>query len=140
MRKELIRKSFSNRRNLLNYDDFEKRTKLLIKKTIELITQVQPKCVHCFLPIESKLEINTFPIIEFCLSQDIQVVVPVTNFSDNSMKSANFNFNTPLTVKKYNIPEPTNPNILNDEISITIDPYGSLRIYYRSFFFLEILC
>ncbi|MDG1518289.1 MAG: 5-formyltetrahydrofolate cyclo-ligase [Flavobacteriales bacterium] len=116
MRKELIRKSFSNRRNLLNYDDFEKRTKLLIKKTIELITQVQPKCVHCFLPIESKLEINTFPIIEFCLSQDIQVVVPVTNFSDNTMKSANFNFNTLLTAKKYNIPEPINPSIVNDEI------------------------
>ena len=112
----MIRKSFSNRRNLLNYDDFEKRTKLLIKKTIELITQVQPKCVHCFLPIESKLEINTFPIIEFCLSQDIQVVVPVTNFSDNTMKSANFNFNTLLTAKKYNIPEPINPSIVNDEI------------------------
>jgi len=116
LRKELIRKSFSNRRNLLNYDDFEKRTKSLIKKTIELITQVQPKCVHCFLPIESKLEINTFPIIEFCLSQDIQVVVPVTNFSDNTMKSANFNFNTLLTAKKYNIPEPINPSIVNDEI------------------------
>lgn len=112
----MIRKSFSNRRNLLNYDDFEKRTKSLIKKTIELITQVQPKCVHCFLPIESKLEINTFPIIEFCLSQDIQVVVPVTNFSDNTMKSANFNFNTLLTAKKYNIPEPINPSIVNDEI------------------------
>lgn len=112
----MIRKSFSNRRNLLNYDDFEKRTKLLITKTIELITQVQPKCVHCFLPIESKLEINTFPIIEFCLSQDIQVVVPVTNFSDNTMKSANFNFNTLLTAKKYNIPEPINPSIVNDEI------------------------
>ena len=60
--------------------------------------------------------INTFPIIEFCLSQDIQVVVPVTNFSDNTMKSANFNFNTLLTAKKYNIPEPINPSIVNDEI------------------------
>jgi len=62
------------------------------------------------------LGINTFPIIEFCLSQDIQVVVPVTNFSDNTMKSANFNFNTLLTAKKYNIPEPINPSIVNDEI------------------------
>ena len=116
MRKELIRKSFSSQRNLLSCDDFEQRTKLLIKKTIELIIQVQPKCVHCFLPIESKLEINTFPIIDFCLSKNIQVVVPVSDFSDNSMQSANFNSSTPLTVKKYNIPEPTNPNIVNDEI------------------------
>ena len=32
------------------------------------------------------------------------------------MKSANFNFNTLLTAKKYNIPEPINPSIVNDEI------------------------
>jgi len=123
MKKDLIRKIYLKKREELPPSIFEKESSLLIKNLIWLINKYKPGCIHCFLPIHSKNEINTMPIIQYCWENNIAVVVPVCNFQDGTLKNAKFKANTKTKQAKYNISEPINPVWVNDEtIDMVITP------------------
>tara|TARA_B100000035_G_scaffold303506_1_gene302153 strand:- start:2487 stop:2996 length:510 start_codon:yes stop_codon:yes gene_type:complete len=95
----------------------------LIQNTIEFIKKYHPECIHCFLPIESKDEINTALIIQYCWENNIHVVVPVSNFDDGTLKTAEFKPDTKTKLTKHNIPEPVYPVwTKNDAIDLVITP------------------
>ena len=123
MKKDLIRKIYIKKRKELPSSIYEKGSSLLIKNLIELINKYQPGCVHCFLSIHSKNEINTMPIIQHCWKNNIGVVVPVSNFEDGTLKNAEFKADTQTKKGKYNITEPINPVWVNSEmIDMVITP------------------
>ena len=123
MKKNLIRKVYLKKREELSSYIFKEGSSILIKNLIGLINKYQPSCVHCFLPIHSKNEINTMPIIQYCWDNNIGVVVPVSNFEDGTLKNAEFKPDTKTKQAKYNITEPMNPVWVNNEmINMVITP------------------
>lgn len=66
------------------------------------------KCLHIFLPILSKNEIDTWPMINYVWENypHITVVVPVANFKDRQMTSVRLTPETIVEVNKWSIPEP----------------------------------
>jgi 5-formyltetrahydrofolate cyclo-ligase len=123
MKKDKVRKIYLQMRQELSSLEYEERSSNLVQNTIELIKKFKPKCVHCFLSISVKQEINTMPIIEYCWTNNINVVVPITDFANNTLKSAQYTPQTLIHQTRYNIPEPTNPVWGSDEeIDMVITP------------------
>ena len=123
MKKDQIRKIYLKKREELPSYIFEKGSSLVIKNLIRLIKKYQPICIHCFLPIHSKNEIDTMPIIQHCWENNIAVVVPISNFEDGTLKNAEFKADTQTKKAKYNIIEPMNPVWVNSEmIDMVITP------------------
>ncbi|MDC1173398.1 5-formyltetrahydrofolate cyclo-ligase [Methylophilaceae bacterium] len=123
MKKDTVRKTYLKKRQELSSSKFEEESSQLIQNTIELIKKYKPKCVHCFLPIHSKGEINTTPIVQYCWKNNINVVVPVSNFEDGTIKTAEFRPYTKTKQTKNNITEPIDPVWKkHDNIDIVITP------------------
>jgi len=123
LKKDIVRKKYLKKRQELSSSKFEEESDQLVQKTIELIKKYKPECIHCFLPIHSKNEINTIPIIQYCWKNNINVVVPVSNFEDGTLKNAEFRPHTKTKQTKNNITEPIDPIWKkNDNIDIVITP------------------
>ena len=123
LKKDIVRKTYLKKRHSLPSTEFEKYSSRLIQNTIELIKKYELKCVHCFLPIHTKDEINTLPIIQYCWKNNIKVVVPVSNFKEGTMRNAAFSPSTKTKQAKYNITEPIDPIwIENNNIDLVITP------------------
>jgi len=88
LKKDIVRKTYLKKRRELSSSKFEEESFQLVQNTIGLIKKYKPKCIHCFLPIHSKDEINTILIIQYCWKNNINVVVPVSNFEDGTLKNA----------------------------------------------------
>ncbi len=123
MKKDIVRKTYLKKRQGLSAIIFAEQETQLVQNTIELIKKYKPECIHCFLPIHSKGEINTMPIIQYCWKNNINVVVPVSNFEDGTLKNAEFGPRTKTKQTKNNITEPVDPIWKkNDAIDIVITP------------------
>ena len=123
LKKDIIRKEYAKKRQELSASQFKEDSSQLLQNTIELIKEYYPECIHCFLPIQSKDEINTALIIDYCWENNIHVVVPVSNFADGTLKTAEFKPHTKTKLTKHNIPEPINPVwTKNDGIDLVITP------------------
>ena len=123
LKKDIIRKEYAKKRQELSSLQFQEASSQLIQNTIELIKKNHPECIHCFLPIQSKDEINTAMIIQYCWENNIKVVVPVSNFDDGTLKTAEFKPYTKTKLTKHNIPEPIDPVwTKNDAIDLVITP------------------
>ena len=123
MKKETARKNYQKKRQDLSSLQFEEDSSQIIRNLIELITKFKPTCIHCFLTIDQKSEINTKPIIEYCWENHIDVIVPVTDFTNNTLKNAKFEPSTKTALTKNNIPEPINPIWADDsDIELVITP------------------
>lgn len=123
MKKETARINYQKRRKEISSLQFEEDSSLIICNLIELIKKSKPTCIHCFLTINQQSEINTKPIIEYCWENRIDVVVPVTDFTNNTLKNAKFEPSTKTVLTKNNIPEPINPIWANDsDIGLVITP------------------
>ena len=109
MNKNIARKIFLKKRQDLPNSVFDEDSSQLIIKMIELINESKPQCIHCFLPILPKGEINTMPVIEYCWQSNINVLVPISNFTDGTLKNAEFTATTKTQEIKNNIIEPINP-------------------------------
>jgi 5-formyltetrahydrofolate cyclo-ligase len=123
LKKETARKNYQKKRQELSSLRFKEDSSQIIRNLIELIKKFKPTCIHCFLTIDQKSEINTKPIIEYCWENHINVVVPVTDFINNTLKNAKFDPSTKIALTKNNIPEPMNPIWANDsDIELVITP------------------
>ena len=141
MKKDIVRKKYLKKSLELSSSKFEEESFQLVQSTIELIKKYKPECIHCFLPIHSKGEINTTPIIQYCWKNNINVVVPVSNFEDGTLKTAEFRPGTKTKQTKNNITEPIDPvweknNIINIVITplLAFDPKGYRVGYGKGFY------
>ena len=148
MEKDVVRKKYLKKRQELSPEKFQEESIRLVNNIIELIKKYKPKCVHCFLPIHSKNEIDTIPIIKYCWKNNINVVIPVSNFKNGTLKTAKFAPNTKTKQTKYNITEPIDPTWEKTEnIDVIITPLlafdtkgyrvGYGRGFYDKFFTVE---
>ena len=123
LKKETARKIYQKKRLDLSSSQFEEDSSLIVRNLTGLIKKLKPASIHCFLTINQKNEINTKPIIEYCWGNHIDVIVPVTDFANNTLKNAKFDPSTKTALSKNNIPEPINPIWTNDrDIDFVITP------------------
>jgi 5-formyltetrahydrofolate cyclo-ligase len=123
LKKDIVRNTYSKKRQELSSSMFEEESFQIVQKTIELLKKYKPECIHCFLPIHSKDEINTIMIIQYCWKNNINVVVPVSNFEDGTLKNAEFKPHTKTKQTKHNITEPVDPIWKKtDYIDIVVTP------------------
>ena len=123
MKKNLARKIYLEKRRSLERELFNKLEKETIYRCIQLIKQLNPKVVHCYLPINNKQEIDTELIFQYCWDNNIETVVPVSDLKNSTMISVSYNNKSQLFSNKYGIPEPVKPVINeNNDIELIITP------------------
>jgi len=119
MHKTLIRKIFLDKRNQLSPDEFTSSTLSLLGQLKSEPAFCAKQNYHIFLPIGSKKELDTWPIIEYLWSCNKNVYVPITDFETNQLHMAPLQKETELKLNKWGIPEPAHP-VENDNIKLDI--------------------
>ena len=76
----------------------------------------QIKTLHVYLPIESKGEIDTWPIIHRLWVKNIQVVVPVMDIKKNLLKTYLLERETQIRFNDWGIPEPAQGLEIDNEL------------------------
>ena len=122
MLKPEIRKLFLQKRKALSAQEV-KEFNYKIKVNFEGLLPRGIKTVHIFLPILSKLEIDTWPIIHGLWAQNIQVVSPVMNHQENALSSWLLTKETRIESNKWSVPEPVRSSKVDDkEIQVIVVP------------------
>ena len=123
MKKDALRIRFKNLRDKLSKEDLEVKSTLINQKLIQKIEALEPKMIHCFLPIKAMKEINTQVIFDYCWRNQINIAAPVSDFSTQTMKSALITQNTKIVKGAFNISEPESPQWIKEaEIDFVITP------------------
>lgn len=73
------------------------------------------KTVHIYLPIQSRNEIDTWPIIHQLWQRKIEVVVPLMHPTEIQMSSLHINKETQIKDNKWNVPEPATHTKAEDQ-------------------------
>ncbi len=122
MNKHELRKIFLEKRKALpdiNAKSFSKK----IKVHFENILPSDVKTVHIFLPIQSKSEIDTWPIIHGLWAKSIRVVVPVMDPKTDTISSYQLTKETQLTENEWKVPEPIQSISINENsIDVIVIP------------------
>lgn len=114
MDKKKIRNIYIKKRENLSLEDIRQHSDRINSFVESIISKIQPKVVHCFLPIRHKLEFDTTHIFNYCWSKKIITLIPVSNFKTNEMSSVLYTKETKTSINKWGIPEP-NPLISKAE-------------------------
>lgn len=124
MNKEFIRRTILEKRETLS----DENKCALLQSVIDQLNHFDfsnIKTVHIYLPIKSKNEIDTFPVIRFLkmIKPHIQIVIPRSNFKTFEMQNVIYDGNTVLSENKYGIKEPVNGTVVPyEEIDMVICP------------------
>ena len=104
MLKEEIRKLYFEKRKALSPEE-SKDFNLKINNQFDRFLPENLKNIHIYLSIASKLEIDTWSIIEDLWAENKQVVVPVMQ-KDRVLKSVLFTPETKVLPNAWKVPEP----------------------------------
>jgi len=122
MQKHELRVLFQQKRNDLAEDkklDFNAGIK---KHLLELISE-NLKTIHIYLPITSKNEIDTWPIIHELWKKNIKTVVPKLNPSKTTLNSWILTKSTQLKENKWGVSEPVGDKTIDEsEVDAVIIP------------------
>ncbi|MCO5259055.1 MAG: 5-formyltetrahydrofolate cyclo-ligase [Crocinitomicaceae bacterium] len=122
MIKSVCRKVFLDKRKQLSDTDIEEKSNLILELLVDQF-DLSNKIISIFLPISSKKEINTSPLLELKEVLNIQFVLPVADFSSNTMKHIVFEDEDQLKKNKFDIPEPTYGEEINEQsIDVVLVP------------------
>tara|TARA_B100000795_G_C22787770_1_gene435413 strand:- start:1105 stop:1671 length:567 start_codon:yes stop_codon:yes gene_type:complete len=123
LEKKLIRKVYLEERKSLSEEAFLRLQADVIDNAIHIIKQLKPSVVHCYIPIPNMREINTDLIFEYCWLNNIETVVPVSNFINFTMKTAIRNPSTKMKISKNGIIEPVETILMSaSKIDLIITP------------------
>ncbi len=122
MTKSECRLFFKNQRELLTENEISLFSETIIHQLIDFVDFTN-KNVSVFLPISSKKEINTYPLLELKNKFNATIGLPVSDFSSNQMKHLVFEKIDQIKISKFDIPEPMyGDEIQNSEFDIVIVP------------------
>ncbi len=117
-----IRKIFLQKRRSLSKSVVIELNKKIEQLFSKFLTE-EIKTVHIYLPIRSKNEIDTWPIIHSLWAKNIRVVVPVMNPQKNTLNSALLTRDTQLVDNKWKVPEPLHSAEIDEkEIEAVVVP------------------
>ncbi len=111
MTKTALRKLYQQKRSELTYDETEEYS-LAIANILTSSFDFSAKTVSVFLPIKTKKEIDTWPIIQQLRSMDAIIGLPVADFATNSVIHLVYSEETAIETNKFGIPEPTEGKLI----------------------------
>lgn len=123
MTKANLRKEYLAKRAELSLEEWAQLNALLTLKLLEVIQSKGSKNVMVFLPIMDKNEFDCKPLARALWQQNIKTYVPVSNHTTHTMAPAVYGQDTQIVLKKYGIPEPISPQLINpSSIDLVIVP------------------
>lgn len=110
MNKKDLRKAYLSKRKELTIQECEVFSQQISTLFFESIELKLVQWVHLFLPIVKNNEVDTWKIIDIFRKEfpHIQLVIPKSDFSNNTMQHFLFTEETTLEENKYGILEPIN--------------------------------
>ena len=124
MNKEIIRANILEKRETLS----DENKCALLQSVIDQLNSfdfTNIHTVHIYLPIKSKNEIDTFPIIRFLklIKPEIQLVIPRSNFKTFEMQNILYDGSTVLSENNFGIMDPVNGTVIPyNDIDMVICP------------------
>lgn len=115
MHKHEIRKLFLQKRKALS-DREVKELNHKIESHFDSFLSRDIKTVHIYLPIQSKMEIDTWPIIHELWAKNIRVVAPVMNPQNNTLSSWLLTKETELVENDWKVPEPIHSTRVDEKV------------------------
>ncbi len=140
MNKKELRDKYKRLRSNLSSQEIEDMSMDIANRLLQLPIW-EKSYYHIFLPILKQKEINTEFILNILLGKDKNVIVPKSNFEDNSLENILLTDNTVLKLNLWGIPEPTDgipiPEEKIDVVFIPLfafDQYGNRVGYGKGFY------
>lgn len=104
--KQILREVYLAKRLFLTAEEWEIRNKSVVLQLIDLIEKRESKNIHCFLPIRSKNEVDTFQVIDhFKDRNDVRFIIPKTE-KEGQLSHYVLNDSCKIMTNKWGIPEP----------------------------------
>lgn len=139
MLKSELRKIYLEKRNQLSFRQMQVGSESIMREFINKFQPIQYQKIHCFLPIKKFKEVNTFPLIYYCLENKVKVFVP--KVCGSRLLALPINETTYLEENTWGIPEPQVAETYEDkdfDIVITpllyCDPQGNRVGYGKGFY------
>lgn len=122
MNKSELRKEYMSKRIALSPERRQSYSEKICENFLSHF-QVEGKLISLFLPIEKKLEINTYLLLERLQNLGANICLPKSDFSSHDMQHIVYEASTVLETNDYGIPEPKKGyRIEVDRIAIVIVP------------------
>ncbi len=140
MNKVQLREFYLNKRALLTQKEVQQISTSIADNLFSNINFNLGDSVHIFLPIKSKNEINTYPIVTRLEKMGVNIVVPITDFKQKKMTSVRYYTGQQTSLNK-GIPEPIQKKTFDDDklthvlLPLTIFDKKGYRIGYGGGFY-----
>jgi 5-formyltetrahydrofolate cyclo-ligase len=105
--KSVLREVYLQKRLMLAHEEYEIRNQLVRDNFLQSFSPKKIESLHIFLPISSKKEVNTWPIIEACrkLNPELRLYTSKT-LRDGQLQHYLLEKDMRLSVSRWGIPEP----------------------------------
>lgn len=124
MTKQLLRKQFGEKRELLPEEEIDLLTAKIKSNFFELAARFSLEVIHTFLPIKGKKEVNTWQFIkDFSFRYPAaRIIISKSEFKDHSMSHFLYRESVNIEENEYGIPEPTDAKAYNGKFDIILVP------------------
>lgn len=125
MKKPELRRIFLKKRGELGLEERASSSQQITSRFLSLFDLSAISCLHIFLTIEEKFEVDMRPLIEAVWAgfSSVKTVVPVIDQSGGSIRSAVYKRDSVLKRGKWGIREPFRPEfIMDSEIDLVAVP------------------
>jgi len=113
MFKHEARKFYLQKRRSLTPEELDS-INVKVNSHLQNLIDSKNQCVHIFLPITSKQEIDTWPFIRYLWKTGRQVVVPTIDNEHNKLVSCQLNQHTKIVEQKWGIPQPVDVHLADE--------------------------
>lgn len=123
IRKHKLRKELLKRRSSIPEEEYLRKSAIICRQLAEMPEFKNAETVHCYVSMNERREPDTLELINSLLVKMRQVVVPVMNIENGTLKHVEFiNFNQ-LKTNSWNVIEPTGSiEIPVGELDVVIVP------------------
>lgn len=101
-----MRELLLERRGSIPEQRYRSRSEMIRTRLKQLALYGEASTIHCYAAMHGRREPDTFPLIEEMISEGKKVVVPVTNFSDKSLRHFRLRSTDELSPNRWGVPEP----------------------------------
>lgn len=130
MDKSALRKIYLEKRKSLSDAEWLERCAQIKDQLLAYFDFSNIKIIHCFLPITTKKEVDTWPIIQALQQQGISVAVSKVNWQAVSMEHYLLTPDTVLQDNQWSIPEPVaGETISSTKIDMILIPLLAFDLY-----------
>ncbi|TRX51601.1 5-formyltetrahydrofolate cyclo-ligase [Fulvivirga sp. M361] len=122
--KQVLRKVYLEKRLFLSKDEFLSRNESLVVTFNKNVSLAGVSCIHLFLPIERKKEVDTWSLMNHTRKAhpDMRFMTSRT-LPDGQLAHYEINANTQFKTNKWGIPEPVDAVMADpDEIDMVLIP------------------